>query len=300
MPSLQDVNLNRLAVFVAVVEAGSITAAANRLRVAKTVVSSHIRRLEAEIGTGLLARTTRRMGLTDAGQRFYSAAREILELTELAIQEAAGDASALKGTLRISAPVDYGALVVVPALVRLREMHPRLDIELSCDDRYVDLIADNIDVAIRLGRSVDSTYRSAKIGSFVKRVVASPEFVRKNGLPRTPDELAAQPFIALSTLPRPTTIELQTDDGVKSYVKCPHALLANTAYACRAAALAGGGFAVLTDFSSADDIRSGTLVQLLPEWRSPEADIRAVFPPASRLPFKARAVLDLLRSLPLR
>lgn len=297
MTNLQDVNLNRLTVFVAVVEAGSITAAADRLRVAKTVVSSHLQRLETEIGAGLLVRTTRRMSLTDAGQRFYKSAREILQLTELAIIDAAGDNAALKGALRISAPIDYGALVVVPALVRLREMHPQLDIELSSNDSYVDLIADRIDIAVRLGRSTDSTYRSAKIGSFVKWVVASPAFIQKNGMPRTPAELAAQPFIALSTLPRPTTIDLQNAEGVKNSLKCHKPLLANTAYACRAATLAGGGLALLTDFSTTDDIQAGTLVRLLPEWSSPKADIRAVFPPASRLPPKSLAVLDLLRAL---
>jgi DNA-binding transcriptional LysR family regulator len=295
MADVRDVNLNRLSIFVAVVEAGSLTAAAESLGLAKTMVSTHMQRLEAEIGASLLIRTTRRLNVTETGRRFYEAAREILSAAEKAFADAAGDGGVLRGKLRVSAPIDYGSLVVAPAIVALRRVHPQLEVELLCNDRYVDLIGENIDVVIRLGRLADSSYRTVKIGSYGKWVVAAPEFVAEHGKPREPASLAALPYVALSTLPRPFSFELEHAHGAKRSVKCSGGLVANTAHACRAATLAGGGVGVLTDFSVAGDVAAGTLVRLLPRWISPEADIRAVFPPTNRVPAKALALVDLLR-----
>lgn len=295
MVDLRDVNLNRLAVFVEVVEAGSLTAAAGRLRLAKTMVSTHMQRLEAEVGASLLVRTTRRLNVTEAGRRFYESAREILRATEAALADIAGDASMLRGTLRVSAPVDYGALVVAPALVDLRRSHPQLNVELVCSDRYVDLIGENLDAAVRLGRLPDSSYRSVKIGRFVKWIVAAPDFVAEHSMPRKPEDLVALPYVALSALPRPFSFDLVNARGTKRSVHCQSAVLANTATACRAATLAGGGFGLLTDFSTADDIAAGTLVRLLPSWVTPEADMRVVFPPTSHVPAKTSALAEALR-----
>ncbi|HEY1607894.1 MAG TPA: LysR family transcriptional regulator [Paraburkholderia sp.] len=295
MADLRDVNLNRLAIFVEVVEAGSLTAAAERLRLAKTMVSTHMQRLEAEVGASLLVRTTRRLNVTEAGRRFYESAREILRAAEAALADIAGDASTLRGTLRVSAPVDYGALVVAPALVDLHRAHPQLHAELVCSDRYADLIGENLDAAVRLGRLADSSYRSVKIGRFVKWIVAAPSFVAEHGMPRKPEDLAALPFVALSALPRPLSFELVNARGMKRSIRCQSAVVANTATACRAATLAGGGFGLLTDFSTACDIEAGTLVRLLPSWMTPEGDIRVVFPPTSRVPAKTMALADALR-----
>jgi DNA-binding transcriptional LysR family regulator len=295
MANLREVNLNRLVVFVAVVNAKSLTGAAARLGMAKTMVSTHVQRLEAELGVSLLTRTTRSLNLTEAGRRFYDAARDILRATETAIDEIASDNAALRGTLRVSAPVDYGALVVAPALVALRRAHPQLGIQLLSDDRYVDLVAENIDVAIRLGKLADSSYRSIRVGSFVCWPVASPEFVAEHGPVRKPEDLARLPLIAASALRRPLTFDLVNSHGVKKHIRCRSAIAANTAPACRAATLAGGGFAVLTDFSIGADINAGRLVRLLPGWQTPTADIRAVFPPSDRISAKALALGQMLR-----
>lgn len=298
MVNVRDVNLNRLAVFVEVVEAGSLTAAAARLRLAKTMVSAHMQRLEAEVGASLLVRTTRQLNVTDAGRRFYESAREIIRAAEAAladVAEVAGDASTLRGTLRVSAPVDYGALVVAPALVDLRDAHPQLHVELVCSDRYVDLVGENLDVAVRLGRLPDSSYRAIKIGGFVKWIVASPDFVARHGLPRRPENLAALPYVALSALPRPLSLELVNARGAKRTVRCQSTIVANTATACRAAILSGGGFGLLTDFSTADDIASGALVRLLPSWATPQANISVVIPPTNLVPAKTSALVEALR-----
>ncbi|KVA09862.1 LysR family transcriptional regulator [Burkholderia latens] len=296
MADLRDVNLNRLAIFVAVVDAGSLTAAAERLGLAKTVVSTHMQRLESEVGANLLVRTTRRLSVTDAGRVFYDACRDIVRATESALDAVSSDAGPLRGTLRVSVPIDYGALVVAPAIVALREAHPGLDVELIANDRIADLVADNLDVAIRIGRLADSNYRAAQLGEYEKWVVASPAFVARHGLPRDPDALAALPFVMLSTLSRPHTLELHHASGAHASVRCVAPIVSNTATACRAIALAGGGFGLLTDFSLAGDLATGRLVRLLPAWRSARAGIHAVYPP-TRLPSpKVRAFIDAMKA----
>ncbi len=134
MTSLSAVNLNRLVVFAAVVEAGSLTAAADRLGIAKTMVSTHMQRLEAEVGATLLIRTTRRVSVTEAGRTFYEASRQILSATEEAISALAQESGMLRGTLRVATPIDYGASVVAPMLVTLQQRHPELKIELVSAD----------------------------------------------------------------------------------------------------------------------------------------------------------------------
>jgi len=292
MADVRDVNLNRLAIFVAVVDAGSLTAAAARLGLAKTMVSTHMQRLEAEVGASLLIRTTRRLSVTEAGRAFYDASVKILRATEAALSAVSGETAPLRGTLRVSSPIDYGRLAVAPALVELRREHPQLDVELLCIDHYVDLIADGIDVAIRLGRLADSNYRAVKLGTFVKWIVASPAFVETWGMPGTPAELSAMPFNALTVLPHPLTLELHRDNGEKQSVRCESAFLVNTADACRAATLAGGGFGLLTDFSIGGDIASGRLVRLLPQWSTEAASIQAIFPPTAHPPAKVRALIE--------
>jgi DNA-binding transcriptional LysR family regulator len=295
MADLRNVNLNRLAIFVAVIDAGSLSAAATRLGLARTMVSTHMQRLEAEVGASLLVRTTRRLSVTEAGRAFYEASVKILRATEDALNALGGETSPVRGTLRVSAPNDYGTLAVTPALVELRRTHPQLAVELLSSDRYVDLIADGIDVAIRLGRLADSNYRAVKLGSFVKWLVASPGFMRTWGQPRTPAELEPLPYCAMSVLPHPFTLDLCHLDGETASVRCASALRVNTADACRAATLAGGGFGLLTDFSIADDVAAGRLIRLLPEWASAPASIQAVFPPTSHPPAKVRALIDTLK-----
>ncbi|WP_345815946.1 LysR family transcriptional regulator [Paraburkholderia sp. PREW-6R] len=296
MADVRDVNLNRLTVFVAVVEAGSLTAAAGRLGLAKAMVSAHIQRLEREVGASLLVRTTRQLKVTESGRAFYDASCRILQATEEALSAVSGASAPVRGTLRVSAPNDYGTLVVTPALVELRAAYPELDVELICNDRYVDLIAEGIDIAIRLGRLADSNYRAVRIGGLVKWLVASPAFVEKWGKPRSPATLAKWPFIVQSVLPHPLTLDLQRANGGTKSVRCSGALVVNTADAARAAVLAGGGFGLLTDFSIAADVGAGRLVRLLPDWATAPAGIHAVYPPTSYPSAKVRALIGVLKA----
>lgn len=302
MPELRDVNLNRLVVFAAVVEAGSLSAAAERLGVAKTMVSAHIQRLEAEVGAALIVRTTRRSNLTEAGRTLYEASRECVRAASdalAAISASAAGSGPLRGLVRVASPIDYGELVVAPALAALQRTHPALDVELICGDGYADLVAERIDVAVRLGNLRDSSYRSARLGQYLRWIVASPTFLagrRLPDLPNAPSELGEWPYVALSTMPHPYSLSLSDTSGRRMRVRCKRAFLANTASACRAATLAGAGFALATDFSIGEDLAAGRLVRLFPEWAGEPAAIQAVFPSTRQPSPKVAAVIDALRT----
>jgi len=297
MVNLNDVNLNRLVTFNAVIEAGSFTAAAAKLGLAKTMVSKHMQLLEAEIGVNLLVRTTRRLILTEAGRAFHEACVEILNRTDEAILQARTGLESPSGTLRVATPIDYGALVVVPVLVELQMRYPALKIELVCADHQVDLIAEGVDVAVRLGRLVDSGLIATRVGSFVKWVVASPEFVAAFGQPDTPDMLPGFPYVMLSVLPQPQTITLLGPQNKKQIIQMTTtAFSSNTVNACRAAVLAGSGVALMTDFSVAEDVQAGRLLRLLPEWTAPTADIHALFQATPHRQQKVRVFVEALKT----
>jgi DNA-binding transcriptional LysR family regulator len=290
MTSLSAVNLNRIVVFAAVVEAGSLTAAADRLG------STHMQRLEAEVGATLLMRTTRRVSVTEAGRTFYEASRQILSATEDAISALAQESGALRGTLRVATPIDYGANVVAPMLVVLQQHHPQLKVELVSADRQIDLVAEAVDVAIRLGRLADSSHRAVRIGGFVKWLVASPGFVARWGKPTTLEAVAKMPFVGMSALQKPLVAPLESTRGGKRTVRFREGFLADTAPTCRAATLAGGGVAHLTNFSIGEDVAEGRLVRLLPAWSSPPAGIHAIFPSARYPVPKVRVFIDALKA----
>ena len=277
MASLFDINLNRLVVFVAVVETGSITAAAKRLGFAKTMVSTHIQKLEAEMGSNLIVRTTRRLHLTEAGTLFYNACQKILHDTEIAIAAASSNTQQVRGKLRISASVDFGASVVAPLAAELVNTHPELRIEIISSDHRVDMVAEGIDVAIRIGRLADSSHKAALIMNFEEWVVASPQIFSK-GLPTSPKELEQYPFVALSVLPNLLNWDFVRDDQTSESVHFNASIISNTSIAVKAAVLAHAGFMIQPNFLVADDIAAGRLIRLLPEWNLLGGGIYAVFP----------------------
>ncbi len=271
--SLADVNLNRLVVFVTVVEAGSLTAAAARLGIAKTMVSAHMQRLEQEVGASLLLRTTRALRLTEAGEAFYESSRQIVADAQAAIEAAASATAAPRGTLRITAPIDYGAMVVAPVAVALQQRYPELQVELLAGDRVFDIVADKIDLAIRVGRLADSGHRAVRIGSFADCLVASPELFRGRPWPQSPAGLEGLPFIALSVLPHAAAWTFTAAGQVPQDVRFKPTMSVNTASALRSAAAAGGGLAILPDFVLGQDIATGRLVRVLPSWQLPVGGI---------------------------
>lgn len=297
MTDLSAINLNRLTTFVAVVEAGSLTAAAERLGLAKSMVSKHMQLLEQEIGVGLLLRSTRRLSLTEAGRAFYASSKQLLKAAELAIEQARSGSESPQGTLRVACPIDYGLIVVSPLLAQLRARYPALKIDLTCGDHIIDLIAEGIDVTVRLGKLADSGLMAARVDKLVRWLVASPDFIARHGMPRTPDDLSLLPYVSLSVLAQPTQFSLVSPAGEQVDVRMQNTVFSsNTAFATRAAALSGDGVLRATTFSVKDDVAAGRLVRVLPQWSLPESDIHAVYPATSHVPQKVRVFIDALKA----
>ncbi|MES2256937.1 MAG: LysR family transcriptional regulator [Pseudomonadota bacterium] len=293
--ALSGINLNRLLVFVAVVEVGSITGAASKLGIAKTMASAHMQRLEAEVGASLLLRTTRRLALTEAGEAFYEAARAIVQSATEAVNALGQDVAQLRGTLRITAPIDYGAAVIAPLAVKIMREHPLLKIEIVSGDRLFDLVGEGIDVAIRLGKLADSNYQAVRVSKLDNILVAAPTFMARSKRPTKPEDLAALPFIALSVLAQPLSWTFNGPGGTRQSVNFEAGLSVNTAHAMRSAVLAGGGLAVLPDFAVSEDLQAGRLVQMLPKWSLPSGGVFALFPATRYRPRKVNVLIDALK-----
>ena len=289
-----EINLNRLGVFVALVRAGSFTAAAQQLGTTKAMVSQHLAKLEEELGVTLLVRSTRKMSLTDAGERFHEDCARVLADAESAIARLGECRDTPMGVLRVAAAGDHGPAIVAPALAAFAERYPQVSVELVVSDSLVDLIAERFDLSIRLGWLRDSSLRAAKLASFRQCLVASPSYLTTYGTPTTPDELAAHRWVALTVLASPTRWTFVDASGVEHSVQMRSVASANSTLAAHAFVVAGMGASVLPDYVVDDDLAAGRLVSLLPDFRLPEGGVHAVYP--GRQPsVKVRTFIDLLR-----
>ena len=290
-----DVNLNRLAIFAALVRAGSFTRAAEELGMTKAMVSQHLARLEQELGVTLLMRSTRRMSLTEAGATFHADCVRILAEADAAIERVGESRDTPRGTLRLTASLDYGIAVLVPKLARFMRQYPAVQVDLVLSDHITDVIAERFDLAIRGGWLRDSTLRSTRIGGFRQLLVAAPAYLAEHGTPRRPEDLAAHGAIAMSALPAPLRWVFTAQGGARRTVRPRAHAQANTASAVRSLVLAGTGLAVLPDYLVEADIRAGVLVALLAQYRLPEGGVHAVYP-GRKAPAKVRAFIELLQA----
>lgn len=292
---MADVNLNRLAVFVALVRAGSFTAAADTLGMTKAMVSQHIARLESELGVTLLLRSTRRMTLTEAGTTFYAACLRILAEADAAIAQVGHSQDQPSGTLRLTATGDYGPAVVAPALASYLRTHALLQVDLVLADHVSDLIAERFDMAIRMGALHDSSLRSTRLGSFRQLMVASPAYLARRGKPRGIADLSAHDWVALTLLSTPLRWTFTAPDGARKTVRMRPVAQANNVTAAHALVLHGAGVSVLPDYLVIDDIREGRLVVLMAQYTLPVCGIYAVYP-GRQPPAKVRAFIEHMRA----
>jgi DNA-binding transcriptional LysR family regulator len=290
---MEAVNLNRLGVFVALVRAGSFTAAAEHLGLTKAMVSQHLARLERELGVTLLVRSTRRMALTEAGAAFHEDCVRILADAAAAVARVGAEREEPRGTLRLTAPVNFGTSVVAPALASFLRRHPRLRADLVLDDQLKDLIAGRFDLAIRGGPLRNSSLHALHLASFSQVLVAAPCYLDARGTPRRPDELAAHDAVVLTALRSPLRWTFTGRNGTRHRVTLRPVAQADGAAAVHAMALAGGGLAILPDFMVEADLRDGRLCRLLTSCRLPEGRFHAVY--AGSPPAKVRAFVDHLR-----
>lgn len=290
---MEAVNLNRLAYFAAVVDTGSFTRAAERLGITKTVVSQQVAKLEAELKTALLMRTTRRVEPTEAGRLLHARSVSVLRQVEDAIGEVTRSNVEPSGVLRVAAPNDYGTSRIAPLAAAFTRRHPACQVELILADTRIDPVASQVDLSIRVGWLDDSSLHARRIGDFRQCLVATPELASALAV-ANPDDLAQVPFVANSALREPLIWHFVKDDFERRTVRMRQALSTNATPAVRAATLAGGGVSVLPDFLVADALAAGTLVAVLPDWSLPAGGIHVVYPTARFRPSKVTAFVEML------
>ncbi len=288
---MESLDLNSLPLFIATAEAGSFTAAADKLGCTKTKISLNIRSLELRLGTVLFNRTTRKVSLTQAGELFYQQCKPLLSRLDESISDASTDAQQLTGTLRISAPVDHAAHRLAPALAEFANMHPALGIEIRSGDKITDMVAEGIDVAIRMGWLKDSSLRAQKLGEFRQRVYASKAYLRVNGTPVHPSDLRQHQWLDFTPLPRSLTWDFQRDDE-QVQVQLHSRIRVDNTSALRSLIKGGAGMSILADFLHPEDDQ---LVEVLSDWRLPSGGIFAVYPPGTFLPARVRSFVSFYR-----
>lgn len=281
-------DIEDLRTFVEVADAGGVSPAARRLGVAKSIVSRRLGRIEAELGVQLLARTTRGAALTDAGTTFREhAARACAEID--AARETILPSGDLRGRLRIAAPLSFGPTHFASVLAEMARRHPQLHVHTAYSDRFVDLVAEGFDCAIRVGYLQDSTLVARCVGPLYGKLVASPDYLEAHGAPEVPGDLAAHEALMQGTE------AWQFMDGDEVITVHPRGRFkADNGTALIAAAVAGLGIAWLPDGLTRDYVASGALVPVMTRYPPPPAGIYVIRPPGQHPSLKVRALTELL------
>ena len=281
-------DIEELRTFVEVADAGGVSPAARRLGVSKSIVSRRLARLEEELGVQLLARTTRGAALTEAGATFREhAARACAEIdTARDTILPAGD---LRGRLRVAAPLTFGPTHFASVFAEMARRHPQLHVHTAYSDRFVDIVAEGFDCAIRVGYLQDSNLIARRVGPLYGKLVASPDYVRTHGAPEAPDDLAGHEALMQGTE------AWQFLDGDRVITVHPRGRFkADNGTALIAAAVAGLGIGWLPDGLTAEYIASGALVPVMTRYPPPPAGIYVIRPPGPHPSLKVRALTELL------
>jgi DNA-binding transcriptional LysR family regulator len=291
-----DDSLEGWSVFVRVVELGSFSAAARSMTMAKASVSRAVARLEERLGVPLLQRTTRSLSLTEAGDAFYRRARAVLDDVREVEEETRSFGGSVRGTLRVSAPVSFGAAYVAPLLPAFLEAHPGLRVEIEVDDAFKDIVAGRFDVALRIANLPDSSMRARRLAPSRRLLVASPAYLARTGTPRRPGDLTSHACIVYRhQLGTPIDQWLFRKRGGETFaVRVGGPITIDNGEVGRALLLAGAGICLVPAGLVADELRSGRLVPVLPGQLAMDAAVYALMPHKRTPPAKVRAFVDFL------
>ncbi|HEX7972415.1 MAG TPA: LysR family transcriptional regulator [Thiobacillus sp.] len=281
-------------IFVGVVETGSISAAAERLNLAKSAVSRRLAELEAHLGVALIQRTTRRLNLTDSGRAYYARCVAILadvEEADAAVSQAHG---ALKGRLKLALPLSFGLLHLAPLIQTFMTQHPDVRFELDFNDRQIDLMQEGFDLAIRIATLADSSLIARRLAPIRHIVCASPDYLARHGTPRAAADLAQHVCLAYSNVRDSGLWNYRGPDGQPGLVRVPVRLAASSGEFLIRAAMAGEGLILLPTFYVHEALRTGQLMRVLADHTWPELSAYAVYPPTRHLSSRARALIDFL------
>jgi DNA-binding transcriptional LysR family regulator len=289
------VNLDRMQAFVAVAEAGSFTAAAEQLGMTKSAVSQAISQLEKELGAQLIQRSTRSLNITDVGLGFLADCRALLDQANEVVERARGSKAQIAGLLRITSSAD-SAPFVAPLVAEYLAQYPEMRVEYLPTDRIIDLVKERVDLSLRVTGLRDSSLHAVGLAEMNLWCLASPEYLKARGKPKTPEELADHDWIAFSTLPSPWTREFRVRNGRKVTIRIKGRVSASSAFGVRALALAGAGVFTSPSFMVRADVASGRLIHLVPDTRQPPIYLYAAWPDRIEPPAKTRAFIELAKA----
>ena len=280
-------------VFASVVDEGSFVGATERLEMSKAAVSRYVSELEGRLSVRLLNRTTRRLSMTPEGEVFYARCKTLLELLGEAESELTSKAGEAQGTVKINVPVTFGNMHLAPLWGAFMERHPKVELDVVLSDRVVDLVDEGFDLAIRIARLPSSTLISRQLSTTRMVLCATPRYLRKHGKPKTPADLVDHKVLAYTYLATKDEWEFEGLEG-RVTIKTRPVMYSNSGDTCRAVALSHQGVILQPTFLIGEDLRNGTLVELMPEYRSLELGIYAVYPSRKHMLPKARLLIDYL------
>jgi DNA-binding transcriptional LysR family regulator len=280
--------------FARIVEAGSLSAAGRALGLSPAMVSKRLARLEARLGVRLVHRTTRRLTTTDVGQAFYEEVTAILAAARAAEARVAGRVGSPSGRLRVSVPTSFGRRHIAPRLKPFLEAHPRIDMELELTDSFIDLVGDRFDLAVRIAPAVDGSLTAHPLAPNRRFLCASPAYLDEHGTPKTPEELAAHHMLAASSQ-LPWRLE---SGGETTAIGGTSRVRTNSSDVVRELSLAGLGIALRSTWDVAEELRTGTLIRILPSWQgASDVGIFAVHPRSTLVAPNVQAFVDYLQQL---
>ncbi|REG83715.1 LysR family transcriptional regulator [Marinomonas pollencensis] len=283
--------------FVRIVESGSLSAAALQLNTTQPTVSRRLKSLEARLGAKLIMRTTHAMKLTDDGERCYQHAKQLIASWDALEEDLINANDEPVGTLKVRAPHAFGQDQLIAPLVRYLAEHGQISVEWMLNDHSPDFINDGIDCAIRVGEITDSSMVAILLAEVPRIVVASPALLADYPDVKTVDELARLPWVALSTFYRNKVTLKCAAQGINRDLEFTPRFVTDSLYALRNTVLSGVGVGVSSAWMVNDDLASGELVQLLPEWRADPLPVYLVYPYASYYPARLRKFFELIREV---
>jgi len=286
--------LTEMEVYAAVIQRGGLSAAARELELTPSAVSKLIKRLENRLGVRLLNRTTRRLSTTEAGQQFYQRCLDILSAVEDAENTLSNYGQIAKGKLRINSTAGFARHQLLPILMEFQEEYPQLELELQLSGIPVDLVAEQVDVAIRLGVLEDTSLVARHLGESRRIVCASPEYLKLHGKPRVPSDLKSHSCLRLSTSRSFNLWRFQTPDG-EQLIEARGGFLTNDVNALCDYAMQGGGIARLSSFMVGRLLEDGKLIALLENYEKDQQQIHALYPNRKQLPGKVKAFISFLQ-----
>jgi DNA-binding transcriptional LysR family regulator len=286
--------LDAMEMFVRIVETGSFSAVAREMGTTQPTISKQITALEGRLKTRLLNRSTRRLSLTESGQAYYERCKRIVDDVREAESTLGRLQGSISGNLHIDTSIALGQMFVTPLVIEFQRQYPELTVELTLNDRFIDMVGEGVDVAIRIGRLVDSNLVARRIGATRRATVATPAYLAAHGTPVRPEDLVRHNCLLYSYLSTGNEWLFQGPEG-EIRVRVSGNFKSNNGHALREALLAGRGIAVTPDWLAHDGLRSGTVQAILPEFAPTPMDINAVFPSNRMLSAKVRAFVDFLQ-----